>query len=84
MAFKATRTVVSLEPEDLMRLQEILIDEDPNGALAFLRDVIADKVRCAQDESHRPEFEGGLRLHQAPHRSAREAHDRGGSSSPTS
>jgi len=64
MAFQATRTVVTLEAQDLVRLQEILIDEDANEAVAFLRDVIGEKVRCAQDDSHRPEFEGGIRPRQ--------------------
>jgi len=27
--------------------------------------VIAEKVRCAQDDSHRPEFEGGVRLQES-------------------
>ena len=74
MAFKATRTVVSLEPGDLIRLQEILMDGDASGAFGFLRDVIAEKVACAQDDTHRPEFEGGIRPRQASHRSAHEAH----------
>jgi hypothetical protein len=59
MSFKATKTVVTLEAENLVRLQEILIDEDPGEAMAFLRDVIGEKIRCAQAETHRPEFEGG-------------------------
>lgn len=67
MAFKATRTVVSLDPQDLVRLQEVLMDEDREAALAFLREVIGEKVRCAQDDSHRPEFEGGVRLQETHH-----------------
>ena len=59
MSFKATKTVITLEAADLVRLQEILMDEDQPGAAEFLRDVIGEKVRCAQAESHRPEFEGG-------------------------
>jgi hypothetical protein len=62
MAFRATRTVVSLEPTEMLQLQEILMDDDKEQALAFLRDVIGEKIRCAQDESHKPEFEGGIRL----------------------
>ena len=56
---KATRTVITLTGDDLVRLQELLMDEDAKGALAFLKDVIGEKVRCAQAESHRPQFEGG-------------------------
>ncbi|NIM04829.1 MAG: hypothetical protein GTO55_02660 [Armatimonadetes bacterium] len=59
MAFKAIKTVVTLGADDLVRLQEILMDEDKEEAVAFLRDVIGEKVRCAQVETHRPEFEGG-------------------------
>jgi len=59
MAFKAARAVITLEGEDIVRLQEILMDEVAPEALVFLRDVIGEKVRCAQAESHRPEFEGG-------------------------
>jgi len=59
MAFKAMKTVVTLEGADLVRLQEILIDADKEEALVFLRDVVGEKIRCAQAETHRPEFEGG-------------------------
>jgi hypothetical protein len=59
MAIKATRTVITLTEGDLVRLEEILIDEDAPGALGYLRDVIGEKVTCAQAESHRPTFEGG-------------------------
>ncbi len=59
MALKPVRTVITLEGEDLLQLQEVLVDEDQGSALAFLRDVIGEKVRCAQAETHRPEFEGG-------------------------
>ena len=58
MAFKATKTVITLRGEDLVRLQEVLMDSDGEGALAFLNDIVAEKVRCAQVESHRPAFEG--------------------------
>ena len=59
MAFKTEKTVVTLEPADLVRLQEILMDGDEKDALAFVQDVIGEKIRCAQIESHKPEFEGG-------------------------
>ncbi len=58
MGFKATKTVITLGGEDLIRLQEVLMDSDREGALTFLTDVVAEKVRCAQTESHRPAFEG--------------------------
>jgi len=59
MTFNAVKTVLTLEAKDLVRLQEILIDENQEDALTFLREVIEEKVRCAQAETHRPEFEGG-------------------------
>ncbi len=59
MSFKAIKTVITLEAADLVRLEEILMDADQEGALTFLREVAAEKVRCAQAETHRPEFEGG-------------------------
>jgi len=60
MAFKATNTVITLTANDLLQLQQILIDEERDEAVAFLRDVVGEKIRCAQAESHRPEFEGGI------------------------
>jgi hypothetical protein len=58
MTFKTTKTVITLGAEDLLRLQELLIDGDGSEALSFLEDVVAEKIRCAQAESHRPAFEG--------------------------
>ncbi len=58
MAFKAVKTVITLGAEDLLRLQEVLMDADGLEALSFLNDVVGEKVRCAQTESHRPAFEG--------------------------
>ena len=59
MALRPMRTVITLTESDVVQLQELLIDEDSEGALVFLREVIGEKARCAQTESHRPEFEGG-------------------------
>jgi hypothetical protein len=59
MAFRPVKTVVSLEGDDVLQLQEILMDEDREAALTFLREVVGEKVRCAQAETHRTEFEGG-------------------------
>ena len=80
MAFKAVRTVVALEAEEVMRLQGVLMDEDAGEALVFLRDVVGEKVSCAQDDTHRPEFEGGIRPERAHHRRASESHDDSGES----
>ena len=59
MSLKAMRTVVTLEAAELVRLQDILMDGDEKEAFAFLQDVIGERVRCAQVESHKPQFEGG-------------------------
>ncbi len=59
MVLKSDRTVVTLEDKDLLSLQQILMDGDSEQALVFLQEVIAEKVQCAQAESHRPAFEGG-------------------------
>jgi hypothetical protein len=67
MALKAVRTVVTLDPDDLMRLQRILMDGDKDEAFSFVQDVIGEKVRCAQTETHKPEFEGGIRPDRAHH-----------------
>jgi len=69
MAFRAQKTVVTLEPDSIIRLQEILMDDDQQGALEFLREVIGEKIQCAQDETHKPEFEGGVRLQETHLRS---------------
>jgi len=74
MAFKARRTVISLDPRDIIQLQEVLMDEDGAAALAFLDDVIGDKLRCAQDDSHRPDFEGGIRTQESHHLSKGAGH----------
>lgn len=42
------------------------MDGDGEGALEFLRTVIAEKVRHRQDDSHRPPFEGGIRIDRTP------------------
>jgi len=74
MAIKAKTTVVTLQAEDLIEMQQILMDEDQQEALTFLRDVIGEKIRCAQDESHRPEFEGGIRFQETHKRATGAGH----------
>lgn len=80
VAFRPTKTVVTLDPRDIVSLQEVLMDEDAEGALAFLRDVVGEKIRCAQDETHRPTFEGGIRMERA-HQPPKETGHRGGKGS---
>ena len=56
---RTSRTVISLEPQELVRLAAIIADEDKEEALRFLVDCINEKLKCAQAETHRPAFEGG-------------------------
>jgi hypothetical protein len=66
LSLRPENTAVPLEPEELISLQEILMDGDGQAALEFLRKVIAEKVRHRQDDSHRPPFEGGIRIERTP------------------
>jgi len=74
MAMRAVTTVITLLPHDLVALQQVLMDEDKEGALAFLRDTLGEKIACAQDDSHRPEFEGGIRIQEVHKRSQGAGH----------
>ncbi len=74
MAIRAVTTVITLLPYDLMAIQQVLMDGDKEGAFAFLRDTIGEKIACAQDESHRPEFEGGIRIQEVHKRSQGAGH----------
>ena len=74
MTFKTAKTVITLEGQDLVKLQEVLMDSDKEGALTFLRDVVGEKVTCAQAESHRPQFEGGTGDSLAHHLQQGEVH----------
>jgi hypothetical protein len=71
---RAVTTVITLLPHDLVALQQVLMDEDKEGALAFLRDTVGEKIACAQDQSHRPEFEGGVRIQEVHKRSLGAGH----------
>jgi len=62
-------------------MQQVLMDEDQQEALTFLRDVIGEKIRCAQEESHRPEFEGGVPIQEVHKRSTGAGHPKSGESS---
>lgn len=50
-------TVITLHPEDLIRLHAILLDEDKDAALDFLATVIRKKVDDASKPHCRPVFE---------------------------
>jgi hypothetical protein len=51
------KTVITLDPEDLFRLNAILLDEDRDAALDFLANVIKKKVDAASKPHCRPVFE---------------------------
>ena len=58
MEGKLAKAVITLEAEDVQRLKEVVMDEDRDAALAFVIEVIDQKVQCAQAETHKPAFEG--------------------------
>ena len=39
------RTVIGFDERELQQLNMILVDKDTEGALAFLRDVVMDKIK---------------------------------------
>ena len=59
MSAKIKRTVIAFEPKEILDLEAIVTDQDEAAALSFLINVIGEKLRCAQSETHRPAFEGG-------------------------
>ena len=50
-------TVITLYPEDMFRLNAILLDEDRDAALGFLAAVIKKKADAASKPHCRPVFE---------------------------
>ncbi|MGQ9687773.1 MAG: hypothetical protein ACUVXF_03150 [Desulfobaccales bacterium] len=50
-------TVITLEPQDMQRLNAILLDEDKDAALDFLAEVIKKKADAASKPHCRPVFE---------------------------
>lgn len=50
-------TVITLYPEDIFRLNALLLDEDRDAALDFLASVIKKKVDAASKPHCRPVFE---------------------------
>ena len=49
--------VITLYPEDMLRLHAILLDEDRDAALDFLANVIKKKTDAASKPHCRPVFE---------------------------
>jgi len=54
--------VVKLDPEEVLELKRLTLDEDARGALRFLGGVLSPKVEEVLDRGHcRPTFEWGGR-----------------------
>jgi hypothetical protein len=53
------RSTVSLDESDLIEMERILIDSDENGALAFLKKVVHDRILHAQQGRLKSHLDGG-------------------------
>jgi hypothetical protein len=51
-------TTITLEESELLQLAEIITDQDKDGALKFLNEVVNTKLECALTPSHTTAFEG--------------------------
>jgi len=46
------RIIISLEPEEVIELQRIVLDESPNEALIFLKNKLNKKVEAVLSRPH--------------------------------
>ena len=53
-----TKKAVPLEPQDLMELERIIIDEDHEGAFLFLKKNIYRKLVSSQDNRLKSHLDG--------------------------
>jgi len=53
-----TKKIVSLEPEEVMELERIIIDEDQAGAYTFLKKAIYHKLAASQDGHLKSHLDG--------------------------
>jgi hypothetical protein len=44
-----TKKIVSLEPQEVMELERIMIDEDQSGAYVFLKKIIYHQLAASQE-----------------------------------
>ncbi len=58
---------ISLGEEEIIRINRILVDQDRDEALAFIRDVLEKKVKEADLPHCVPVFESSYRPNQAHH-----------------
>ncbi len=52
----ATRVVVPLEEEEVMRLEAILVDRDKEAALEYLRTAVMRKIEAQRQARCKPAF----------------------------
>ena len=55
------KTVISLNPEEYYKLQEILIDEDKDKALLFIKNILGKKIKEIEKPKCVPVFEASYR-----------------------
>jgi hypothetical protein len=53
-----TKKAIALEPQDLMELERIIIDEDHEGAFLFLKKNIYRKLVSSQDNRLKSHLDG--------------------------
>ena len=65
MLSRLEKTVITLESDEVQQLKEIIIDQDKEKALAFLIEVIDQKVQFAWSNLYQHEELGKGKPHQA-------------------
>jgi hypothetical protein len=53
-----TRKTLTLEPEEVMELERIILDEDPESAFAFLKKTIYRKFLTSQENRLKSHLDG--------------------------
>jgi hypothetical protein len=55
------KVIISLNSQEYIRLKEVLIDEDKNKALSFIKDILGKKVKEIERPTCVPVFEASYR-----------------------
>ncbi len=55
------KTVISLSPAEYYKLQEVLIDEDKDKALLFIKNILGKKIKELESPKCVPFFEANYR-----------------------
>jgi hypothetical protein len=58
-------TAITLKEDELIRLQRIVVEEDTDGALRFVRDVLGEKVKANELPHCVPFYDAGYNPGQA-------------------